>query len=209
MQFWGKCGLWVFGFATSCSVLCDELEILKLCCCCLLPRTDQASWTRESFQMATQGPYSTNRAGCRALSPFLHNGIWSLLIQIAIACFPFFPFLFLRFVFLVRKIVPELTSVTIFLYFVCGTPPQHSLMNRVKVHAPDPGPWTQDHQSRVCELNHSATGLAPKNIFEFLMTWRSAQDITLKSKRLEYKIIQKFSPNFILYVWRFFKTGNK
>ena len=33
--------------------------------------------------------------------------------------------------FLVRKIVPELTSVPIFLYFVCGMPPQHGLMSCV------------------------------------------------------------------------------
>ena len=31
--------------------------------------------------------------------------------------------------FCLRKIVPELTSVPIFLYFVCGTPPQHGLMS--------------------------------------------------------------------------------
>ena len=37
------------------------------------------------------------------------------------------PPLFLSFFFLVRKIVPELTSVPIFLSFVCGTPPQHGL----------------------------------------------------------------------------------
>ena len=33
------------------------------------------------------------------------------------------------FLFLLRKICPELTSVPIFLYFVCGTLPQHGLMN--------------------------------------------------------------------------------
>ena len=31
----------------------------------------------------------------------------------------------------VRKIGPELTSVPIFLYFVCGTPPQHGLISGV------------------------------------------------------------------------------
>ena len=31
----------------------------------------------------------------------------------------------------VRKIGPELTLVPIFLNFVCGMPPQHSLMNGV------------------------------------------------------------------------------
>ena len=31
--------------------------------------------------------------------------------------------------FCLRKIVPKLTSVPVFLYFVCGMPPQHGLMN--------------------------------------------------------------------------------
>ena len=38
---------------------------------------------------------------------------------------------FFFFAFLVRKIGPELTSVPIFLYFVCGMPPQHGLTNSV------------------------------------------------------------------------------
>ena len=33
--------------------------------------------------------------------------------------------------FFVRKIVPELMSVAIFLYFVCGTLPQHGLMSSI------------------------------------------------------------------------------
>ena len=36
-----------------------------------------------------------------------------------------------RFFFLVRKIVAELTFVPIFIYFVCGTLPQHGLMSGV------------------------------------------------------------------------------
>ena len=39
--------------------------------------------------------------------------------------------LFLLCEFLVRMIVPELTSVPVFLYFVCGTLPQHGLMSGV------------------------------------------------------------------------------
>ena len=35
------------------------------------------------------------------------------------------------FFFLVRRIVPELTSMPILLCFVCGTPPQHGLMSGV------------------------------------------------------------------------------
>ena len=35
------------------------------------------------------------------------------------------------FFFLVRKICPEQISVPIFLYFICGMPPQHGLMSGV------------------------------------------------------------------------------
>ena len=40
----------------------------------------------------------------------------------------------------VRKIVPELTSVPVFLYFVCGMLSQHGLMSSVYVCAWDPNP---------------------------------------------------------------------
>ena len=36
---------------------------------------------------------------------------------------------------LVRKMGPELTSVPIFLYFICGMVPQHGLMSGMSVHA--------------------------------------------------------------------------
>ena len=36
-----------------------------------------------------------------------------------------------------RKSHPELTSVAMFLYFVCGVPPQHGLMNSVSVRTWD------------------------------------------------------------------------
>ena len=44
------------------------------------------------------------------------------------------------FFFLVKKIGPQLTSVPVFLYFVCGMPPRHGLMSGVLVHAWDPNP---------------------------------------------------------------------
>ena len=62
----------------------------------------------------------------------------------------------------VRKIVPELTSVSIFLYFVYGMLPQHGLMSGVWVHTRDPNPRTQGCQSGVSELNNYATRLAPR-----------------------------------------------
>ena len=68
---------------------------------------------------------------------------------------------YLLFFLLLRKIVPELTSVSVFLYFVCGTPPQHGLMSNVWVHTWDLNPQTPGSWSRACELNHFATSLAP------------------------------------------------
>ena len=56
--------------------------------------------------------------------------------------------------FFVMKIVPELTSVPIFLYFVYGTLPQHGLMSGVWGHAWDPNPQTLGHWSGARELNH-------------------------------------------------------
>ena len=60
-----------------------------------------------------------------------------------------------------RKTDPELTSVPIFLYFVCGMPPHHGLTHRMEVCAWDLNPQTLGHQSRACELNHYATRPAP------------------------------------------------
>ena len=57
-------------------------------------------------------------------SKLLANGIWP-------AFFKRSPVLILLLLFLVRKIGPELTSVPIVLYFVCGTLPQHGLMSNV------------------------------------------------------------------------------
>ena len=63
--------------------------------------------------------------------------------------------------FLVRQIGPEIISVPIFLYFVCGMPPQHGLMSSVQVCAQDPKPQTTGCQSSACKLNHYATRPAP------------------------------------------------
>ena len=60
--------------------------------------------------------------------------------------------------FLVRKIGPELTSVPIFLYFVCGTLPQHGLMSSMWVCTWDLNLPTPGHRSGACELNHYTTG---------------------------------------------------
>ena len=52
------------------------------------------------------------------------------------------------FSFCLRKISPELTSVPIFPYFVCGMPPQHGRWVE-QVHTQDPNPWTW-----VAEVEH-------------------------------------------------------
>ena len=49
----------------------------------------------------------------------------------------------------------------IFLYFICGTPTTTWLTKRCHVHTQDPNQQTLNHQSRMCSLNHCATGPAP------------------------------------------------
>ena len=75
---------------------------------------------------------------------------------------------------LVRKIGPELTSVPFFLYFICGTPPQHGLMRGVYVHAWVPNLQTPCCSSGLCKLNHCAIGLAPELLFLIATQMRTA-----------------------------------
>uniref|UniRef100_A0A9L0SWW8 Uncharacterized protein n=1 Tax=Equus caballus TaxID=9796 RepID=A0A9L0SWW8_HORSE len=48
----------------------------------------------------------------------------------------------------------------IFLYFICGTLPQHGLTSGVYVYTRDLNQGTPGRQSSACELNHCTTGLA-------------------------------------------------
>ena len=63
------------------------------------------------------------------------------------------------FFFLVRKICPELTSVLIFLYFICEMPPQHGWWVEA-AHAWDPDLQTAAAKAEQStqNFNHSATG---------------------------------------------------
>src|SRR3712207_6340465 len=61
----------------------------------------------------------------------------------------------------VMKTDPELTSVAIFLYFVCGTLPQHGLMSGAMSVPRIQTSETLGHRSGAHELNHPATGPAP------------------------------------------------
>ena len=63
--------------------------------------------------------------------------------------------------FLLRKTGPELTSVPIFLYFICGMPTTAWLAKQCHVPTWDPNRWTPGHRRGRCELNHCATGPAP------------------------------------------------
>ena len=118
---------------------------------------------------------------------------------------------------LVKKIVPELTSVPIFLYFLyVGCLPQHDLMSSVEVRAWDlnlrtPGYWSEEHK-----LNQYATRPAPgfaffwykqcwhmnglKHIFQYVYTrvslkytFRSgialARELALDSPILCFKVV--------------------
>ena len=77
-----------------------------------------------------------------------------------------------------RKIGAELTSVPIFLHFVCGTLPQHGLMSGVQVPAQDLDLWTSGHGSRAQELNYHATGLAPNYTFFFFFVRKIGPELT-------------------------------
>ena len=83
------------------------------------------------------------------------------------------------FSFCLRKIVPELTSVPVFLYFVYGTPPQHGLMSSVSVCAQDPGLRTLGHRRRARELNHYHQAIPWNFIFWFIIpslkNWKAVQ----------------------------------
>ena len=72
-------------------------------------------------------------------------------------CFCFF--------FCLRKISPELTSVTISLHFIRGLLPQYD-WRMAWVCAWDPKPWTPGYRSGVHELNHYTTGPAPHKVFD-------------------------------------------
>ena len=68
-----------------------------------------------------------------------------------------------------RKTGPELTSVPIFFYFICGTPTTAWLDKRRHVCTPDLNQGTPGRRSRTCALNHCTTGPAPRvNFFIFL-----------------------------------------
>ena len=65
------------------------------------------------------------------------------------------------FLFSLRKTGPELTSMPIFLYFVCGTPTTGWCVKRCHVRTRDLNQWTPGSRSRTCALKRCATGLVP------------------------------------------------
>ena len=78
------------------------------------------------------------------------------------------------FIFLVRKIGPELTSVPVFLHFVCGLLPQHGLMRGVGPHL-------------VCEPTN--TGLLKQ----------SARDLTIVPQGWPLKLIYYYLLCFLMH----------
>ena len=60
--------------------------------------------------------------------------------------------------FLLKKTGPELTSVPIFLSFICGMPSTAWLATQCHICTRDPNQRTVGHQSRTCALNHCTTG---------------------------------------------------
>ena len=67
--------------------------------------------------------------------------------------------------FCLRKIVARLTSVAVFLCFVCGMLPQHAFVSGALVCAWGPNPQTPGRRSVLCKLSHYATGPAPWSCF--------------------------------------------
>ena len=55
--------------------------------------------------------------------------------------------------------------MSIFLYFICGTPTTAWLAKRCHVHTPDLNQQTLGRRSRTCTLNRCTTGPAPKKSF--------------------------------------------
>ena len=80
--------------------------------------------------------------------------------------FSFFFFL------LVRKVIPELTSVLIFFYFVRGMPPWHGLMSRVWVLAQDPGWEPQATKAEHMNLRRPHL-VGPRDLFSSLVKWET------------------------------------
>ena len=68
------------------------------------------------------------------------------------------------FFFCLRKIIAELTSVSIFLYFMWDATTAW-LDKWYWVHVQDPNLWTPSHGSRAHKLNHYATGPAPNKYY--------------------------------------------
>ena len=94
---------------------------------------------------------------------------WSSLIKNSIEIF-----------FFLRNISPELTSVPIFLYFICGMPTTAWGAKRCHVPTRDPNRRTPGHQSRRCALNCCANGPAPHWDFNELVRFIQEYDFSIQ-----------------------------
>ena len=97
---------------------------------------------------------------------YLSSNAWCFqFLHILVSTFYYFMFIIL----FLRKISPELTpaanpllfaeltSMHIFLYFICGTPTTARLAKQGRVHTRDLNWQTRGHWSRTWELNHCGT----------------------------------------------------
>ena len=118
-------------------ILCDSTQPFTFCGVCLelpgglLPSTSQ---THSAF------------------SPVLLLHLTGLCLIIT---FSFVKFIY---VFCLRNICPELTSVPVSLCFVCGSPPQHGCQQMVYVCSQN---QTLATKAKHTELNHYAIGWTP------------------------------------------------
>ena len=87
------------------------------------------------------------------------------LSQVSTTIFLRFLSFFFFFCFVLRKIGPELTLVSIFLYFICGTPTTTWLDEWCVGWLLGSKPSNLGRRSGACKLNHYATGLIPLGSF--------------------------------------------
>ena len=93
----------------------------------------------------------------------------------------------------------------VFLYFVCGSLPQHGLMSVVGSH-PGSEPMNPGHRSGPQELYHYRTGPAPtdKNYFYLLSDFRSRRKLdshlSLLKKKKKTSVLLRNVPSYLFYL---------
>ena len=112
-------------------------------------------------------------------------------------------------IFFLRKISPELTSMPMFLYFICGTPATAWLAKWYHVCTQDPNQWTPGRRSRTCELNRCATRPALKTKIELRIPSLLSPMFHPFSFSVSFAHHFRFANSFSLYVSSLSTSGLK